>query len=87
MQIVIDICKDTYDKIMNGKYVTNPELGMAIRNGTPLPEHHGSLIDAGAFQKYCFDKNFDKRLSEGGLATINMFLELQPTIIEGSKDK
>ena len=29
-------------------------------------------------------KNFDKRLSDGGLATINLYLEFQPTIIEGS---
>ena len=57
----------------------------AIRNGTPLPEHHGRLIDADAFQKYCFEKNFDRRLSEGGLATINMFLAFQETIIEADR--
>jgi len=44
------------------------------------------LIDADAFQKYCFDKNFDKRLSEEGLAIINMFLGVQPTIIEADKE-
>ena len=47
-----------------------------------LPKGHGRLIDAETFQKYCFNKNFDKRLSEAGLATINMFLEFQDTIIE-----
>lgn len=53
-----------------------------IKNLKPLPQGHGRLIDADAFQKYCFNKNFDKRLSDGGLATINLFLGFQPTIIE-----
>ena len=57
----------------------------AIRNSTPLPEHHGRLIDADALEQYCFNKNFDKRLSDGGLATISLFLTFQPTIIEGSE--
>lgn len=57
-----------------------------VINGTPLPKGHGRLIDANAFQKYCFNKNFDKRLSEEGLAIINMFLGFQPTIIEADKE-
>lgn len=90
MKIVIDIDDDIYKSVVNNDdYVLEEDvdwilLENAIANGTPLPEHHGRLIDADVFQKYCFNKNFDKRLSEGGLATINMFLEFQPTIIEGS---
>ena len=34
---------------------------------------------------FSFNKVFDNRLSEGGLATINMYLDLQPTIIEEVK--
>ena len=90
MQIVIDIDEDTYKDIKKGKVYSSvrdvpQESVLAIANGTPLPEHHGRLIDADAFQKYCFEKNFDKRLSEGGLATINMFLAFQETIIEADK--
>ena len=89
MKLMIDIPKKTFEEIQERTIITCGEtfaqkLVKYIRNGTPLPEHHGRLIDADAFQRYCFNKNFDKRLSEGGLATINMFLEFQPTIIEGS---
>ena len=86
MKIVIDIPKYIYEHAKEQSEDSYDEWDAmrAIANGTPLPEHHGRLIDADAFQKYCFNKNFDKRLSDGGLAIINMFLELQPTIIERS---
>lgn len=90
MKIVIDIDDEDYKQIQDINSAFNgftARLYSTIRKGTPLPEHHGRLIDADAFQKYCFNKNFDKRLSDGGLATINFFLGLQPTIIEGSETK
>lgn len=86
IELVIKMPEEEYKNIC---LMSKDGIGMAlydwIANGTPLPEHHGRLIDADAFQKYCFNKNFDKRLSDGGLATINFFLGLQPTIIEGSE--
>lgn len=88
MKIVIDISDKLMKYIVNGRDLSeeqNDEMALAIVEGTPLPEHHGRLIDADAFQKYCFNMNFDRRLSEGGLATINLYLEFQPTIIEGSE--
>lgn len=49
MQIVIDIPKDRY-KILTNPYQYNEalcdELKTIVRNGTPLPEGHGRLIDA-----------------------------------------
>lgn len=86
MKLVIEIPDEIYKKYIDDRtHVT--DVLHAVRHGKPLPEHHGRLIDADEFQRYCFNKNFDRRLSEGGLATINMFLELQPTIIEGSDSK
>ena len=81
MKLIVDISDEIYKKYMDERIRTTDVLH-AVSLGTPLLEHHGRLIDADAFQKYCFNKNFDKRLSDGGLAIINMFLELQPTIIE-----
>jgi len=86
MKLIVDIPDEPYKKYMDNRTNTMDVLH-AVRCGTPLPEHHGRLIDADAFQKYCFNKNFDKRLSGGGLAIINMFLELQPTIIERCESK
>ena len=53
---------------------------------TELPKGHGRLIDADAFQKYCFNKNFERRLSEEGLFFINLFLSDAPTILEADKE-
>lgn len=50
MKIVIDIPKKTYIEIKERTIVTCGEifaknLVRRIRNGTPLPEHHGRIID------------------------------------------
>ena len=86
MKLIVDIPDEIYKKYMDDRIGTTDVLH-AVRHGKPLPEHHGRLIDADTFQKYCFNKNFYKRLSEEGLAIINMFLELQPTIIEESESE
>ena len=53
MQIVIDIDEHIYKQIMADSevYILDNEVGRilienAIYAGTPLPEHHGRLIDA-----------------------------------------
>lgn len=51
MQIVIDIPKDTFEKIreFDGKHdvlIDREKLYEAIQNGTPLLKGHGRLIDA-----------------------------------------
>lgn len=51
MQIVIDISEEIkaiIDKNGTNEIVTET-LWQAVKNGTPLPEHHGRLIDADAF--------------------------------------
>lgn len=85
MKVIIDIPEEEYNIIK----VSNAPMAWAehlIANGTPLPRGYGKLIDADAFQRYCFNKYFDKRLSAEGLAIINMFLAVQPTIIEADQD-
>ena len=84
MQIVIEIDEKTYAIAKRHGLYGYPHLSRAIANGKPLPKGHGRLIDADAIQQYCFNKNFDKRLSDEGLAIINFYLIFQPTIIEGS---
>lgn len=87
MKLIIDVPEEEYSTRQLVHYFGcySDKLDLVIYNGTPLPKGYGRLIDADEFQKYCFNKNFDRRLSEGGLATINMFLELQPTVIESDK--
>ena len=88
IELVIKIDEDTYRNIRE-YYEKNDTVEATysyIYHGTPLPQGHGRLIDADAFRLYCFRKNWDRRLSAGGLATINMYLDSgAPTIIEADK--
>lgn len=44
MKIVIEISDEDYKAIAKG-YLPFGAIADAIRNGTPLPEHHGRIID------------------------------------------
>lgn len=91
MQIVIKIDEDVFTRLFdNGTQdyaIVNDDLfavAKSIRNGKPLPEHHGRLIDK------------DKMIAD--LLTVNpQFKELidwclqvteaQPTIIEADREE
>ena len=84
MQIVIDIDEESYEHIK--KYANEEVLPVgwyAIINGTPLPEHHGRLIDADALQTE-MEKDVRKAMS---FVDLKDFVWLAPTIIEGSNSK
>lgn len=80
MKIVIEL-----DEILYGEFLTygivglnvdnQIEISKAIRKGTPLPEHHGRLIDADAliFNADYYEPLISKR-----------DVDFAPTIIEGS---
>ena len=83
MQIVINIPKKTYKEIQERNIITCGEtfaqdLVRRIRNGTPLPEHHGRLIDESKITKCYMPIN---QLDVRGIRTD------APTIIEGSDSK
>lgn len=48
MEIVIEIPDQKYKWIVDNPQIYTDDLCEAIRNGTPLPENHGRLIDADA---------------------------------------
>lgn len=57
MTIVIDIPEKTYSALTHTEFDANlvvDEMRKAIANGTPLPEHHGRLIDLNDL--YDFDR-------------------------------
>ena len=86
MKIVIDIDDIIYkdavnSKVLFDKYVS--EVAIAIILGTPLPEHHGRLIDADALQTE-MEKDVRKAMS---FVDLKDFVWLAPTIIEGSDSK
>jgi len=72
MEIVIKIpegLKDVFEN-RNVTALDVEEMRMAIKNGTPLSEHHGRLIDADAIPRHLV-RDIDE-------------IDKQPTIIEGS---
>lgn len=75
MRIIIDISEDSYKATCNG-YMTPPDVEnvvSGIKNGTPLPEGHGRLIDADALTEKAPE--------------IQEYLDvLAPTIIEADKE-
>lgn len=84
MKIVIDIPQRMYEKICNN--TLGIEIFEAIKNGTPLPEHHGDLKDerevVNILLKYAH--------SEQGKSFANFLVsEINdaPTIIEGSESE
>ena len=89
MEIVIKIpeeAKQAFDcaesnELKGGYYDHGGVIGEAIRNGIPLPKHHGRLIDADAL----LDKKQDYGEGQMKLILIDpYYVRKAPTIIEGS---
>ena len=99
MQIVIDIPEDTYNHLRNGGSIgASLMIENAIKNGTPLPEHHGRLIECEPIygkliRSYRADeKDYPERGKDYrvGLSNAIDLLIKAPTIIEAdteSEDK
>lgn len=79
MEIVIKIPDEVYNIAKYGQYgnINVDVVRKAIADGTPLPEHHGRLIDADVIQKYQID-TYGQGLK---------IIDDAPTIIEGSDSK
>lgn len=92
MQIVIDIDEDIAQGIIDGKNdeprnivrAFQATIADAIKNGTPLPEHHGRLIDAD-WVKNILDIYVINEYN-GQFIRLND-IDSVPTIIEGSDKK
>lgn len=85
MKIVIEIGNEHYERIMRFEedvtvYPTTLALYEAVKNGTPLPEHHGRLIDADELRKNSFYVKKEELIS---VISVNDLI-IAPTIIEGS---
>ena len=82
MQLIIEIPEDVYREIMDGSdieiyygetiVVKDSWASNIMRNGTPLPEHHGRLIDVDDYYM-------------GSYNDAREFLYKSPTIIPATK--
>ena len=92
MKVVIEIPEDIYKEWkFDGKYRTHSYAQRLILDGTPLPEHHGRLVD--------IDKIYEDRMESDNPIielTVNReyieavsldYLNSLPTIIEADKEE
>lgn len=81
MKIVVDLPKEIYEFLQNND--TGSVVDNAIKNGTPLPEHHGDLVD-----KYDIlhdiDCDEEMRLGENAVWVCEV-IRNAPTIIEATE--
>lgn len=91
MKIVIDINEHIYEQIMADSevYVLDNEadrilIENAIYNSTPLPEHHGRLIDADTLEEKVEKHRNMLKISEYDRELVLHYtdIEIAPTIIE-----
>lgn len=80
MEIVIKIHEKDYQSMKNGHIPFS--VHDVIMNGTPLPEHHGRLIDADELRR-TMEKDVRKAMSFVDLAD---FVWLAPTIVQAVKE-
>ena len=80
MQIMINISKDDYRKVQDGRASVSMML-KAIRNGTPLPKGHGTLIDS--------DKLIDKwaKTTVRGRTEFDQVIMCEPTVIPAESEE
>ena len=79
MRIVIDIPEEVYDFIKRTGYHTQ-SLYEAIKNGTPLPKGHGTLIDS--------NKLIDKwaKTTVRGRTEFDQVIMCEPTVISAESE-
>ena len=76
MKIVIEVSDTLMEYIVKGRDLSeeqNDEMAYAIADGTPLPKHHGDLVDRQALINNGIEKGFCNWYDE---------IKYAPTIIE-----
>ena len=80
MQIVINLTDEMYQAVKDGMWCGNELWYNALKNGTPLPEGHGRLIDGDELEQWVIEK-----YSDGEQLAID--ISDAPTVIEADKEE
>lgn len=80
-EILIKIPDEIYQSVIDGTYCGS--LYKEIKNGTPLPEHHGRLIDADELYGDFIDGTEGYDCNTWNRIEIGDIIEDAPTILEG----
>lgn len=87
MEIVIKISNETYKSFID-EWTGTTKILHAVRHGTPLPEHHGRLIDADNMLERLHSENGMPRTRNEEYAwdfAVELFKKA-PTIIEADAE-
>ena len=82
MQIVIDISDGLYADMLTKTY--NGNIFYAVKNGIPLPKHHGRLIDADELKQYKYPIDSWLCVYEDVVNVDD--IDNAPTILEATKE-
>jgi hypothetical protein len=86
IEIVIKIEEETYNRIMNGWMPLHKAVNLMenVQKGTPLPEHHGRIIDESKINKVFY--NTEEAICNNIKAINTTIVHTDaPTIIEAEK--
>lgn len=91
MKLIVDISDEEYSALQSASYYSFDKYAayLAMKNGVPLPEHHGDLIDRNTIEVLRIGnikREYDKGFDAGVTCMVNRILDA-PTIIEGSESE
>ena len=86
MKIIIDIPEEVFDEIYNKNYYSlkgKEALRVAVRNGTPLPNGHGRLIDGDRLLEHHDSTEYFNGMENRKIHFVQIgYIHDAPTIIE-----
>ena len=90
MKLVIDLSHNLYESLIKGYELSKlgeREMRKAIQHGTPLPEHHGRLIDISKVE--FLDIEPIRAYDKGWHNAVRLCVETlrdAPTVLEATKE-
>lgn len=86
-QFYLNKCKDKFDNLATNEF--GYVLRKAFENATPLPDHHGRLIDADTLEEKVEKHREMLKISEYDRELVLHYtdIEMAPTIIEVDEEK
>ena len=88
MKVVIDISENDYRLACNHPDALIACYAHYIKNGIPLPERHGRLVDADAYVSMMEEKcDYGKALDPYALSVCRGGIKLMPTIVEAEGEE
>lgn len=87
MKVVIDISENDYRLACNYPDALIACYAHYIKNGVPLPERHGRLVDADALIAKYGDWYTEEGTETGFIGTLEMLIKDAPAVVEAEGEE